>query len=530
MTEAPSLARTGSPDCGRVADVVHWLRDRLADGAQLAGDSRDVRPGDAFFAFAGVHSDGRDFVGQALERGARAVLWQDDEPQRRSDPGSGACGVAALLRERGDVAGRAVAGLRDLSGPIAAGFYGQPSARLDLVAVTGTNGKTSTTHWIAQGLQSQGRSAAVIGTLGSGPLDALDPFGLTTPDALRLQRMLAGFVGQGVSVVAAEASSIGLHQGRFDGARIAVAVFTNLTHDHLDYHRTMADYAAAKAMLFARGGLTAAVVNVDDDAARQMLAAVRGPGVQTIGYGLVPFEPRPGIARRLFAERITPRPDGADLTLAGDFGEAQIALAVLGRFNVANALAAAATWLALGLSFEQVVASLKVLRPVRGRMQIVEAPAGRHPLVVVDYAHTPDALSNVLQTLRPVAEVRGGQLWCVFGAGGDRDPAKRPVMGRIAQQLADRVMVTSDNPRGEAPLAIIGDIRAGLDREPQGVEPDRGRAIARAIGEAAAADVVVIAGKGHEDYQEIEGRRLPFSDVRETQRAFARRSSGSRHG
>ena len=521
MTEAPSLTRAGSPDRGRAVDVAHWLRGRLADGAQLAGDSRDVRPGDAFFAFPGARSDGRDFVGQALERGARVVLWQDDE--------RGAGGVAAVLSGRADVASRAVPGLRELSGPIAAEFYERPSERLDLVAVTGTNGKTSTTHWIAQGLQSQGRQAAVIGTLGSGMLDALDPFGLTTPDALRLQRMLAGFVAQGVSMVAAEASSIGLHQGRFDGARIPVAVFTNLTHDHLDYHRTMVDYAAAKAMLFARSDLLAAVVNVDDDAAGRMLAALREPGVETIGYGLAPFEPRPGIARRLFAERIVPRADGVNLKLAGDFGEAQLALAVLGRFNVANALAAAATWLALGLSFEQTVASLQALRPVRGRMQIVEA-AGRHPLVVVDYAHTPDALSNVLQTLRPVAEVRGGQLWCVFGAGGDRDPAKRPVMGRIAQTLADRVVVTSDNPRSEAPLAIIGDIRAGFDREPQAIEPDRARAIAQAIGEAAAADVVVIAGKGHEDYQEIDGRRLPFSDVQEAQRAFARRSSGSRHG
>lgn len=530
------------------ADLAAWLTRQLPPGAALSGDSRTLAAGDGFLAYPGATTDGRAFIDQAIARGAGAILWDDADGARLP---------SAAVPQRG------VTDLRTLAGPIAAAYYGAPSERLDVVAVTGTNGKTSCTHWIAQGLEAAGRPAAVIGTLGSGRIGQLDPFGLTTPDAIGLQRMLAKFVRDGVGTVAMEASSIGLDQGRLAATRVAVAVFTNLTHDHLDYHGTMARYAAAKARLFQQPGLRAVVVNGDDPAAALMLAALDRAAAdgavapRRLGYrlaadatGATPAAQAataaPGATRALpvdawlIAERIVARADGMTLHVGGDLGRAEVASRVLGRYNVSNLLAVAGAWIGLGLSFDDAMARLAPLDPVRGRLETVApspsttraattpaatgAIASPHdvPLVVVDYAHTPDALINVLATLRELAQARGGRLWCVFGAGGDRDPSKRPLMGQAVERGADRVVVTSDNPRGEPPLRIVADIRAGLTREPHLTEIDRSHAIGHAIADASAADVVLIAGKGHEDYQEIEGRRLPFSDVEQARIALNR--------
>nr|WP_246434885.1 UDP-N-acetylmuramoyl-L-alanyl-D-glutamate--2,6-diaminopimelate ligase [Quisquiliibacterium transsilvanicum] len=484
-----------------------WLRATLPSGAALQADSRLVRPGDAFFAYPGLRIDGRGFMADALARGAAAVVVEAD-------------GAAPL--PEASVPMRACAGLRTLAGSIASAYHGRPSEGLDLIAVTGTNGKTSVSQWVARGLAEFGRRSGVIGTLGSGPVGSLEQSsGLTTPDALGLQSTLARFAASGVDSVAAEASSIGLDQGRLNGTRIAVAAFTNLSRDHLDYHGTMEAYAQAKTHLFAWPGLRAVVVNGDDPAGRLMLAATRtGPKApQRIVYGLNPGRHGARGDRTLIAERVFEDGSGIQMTLSGDFGSADLRLRLLGLFNVSNALAAAGCWLALGHTFERVVEALERLDSVPGRMQTIQEDGA--PLVVVDYAHSPDALDNVLVSLRSVAVRRGGRLWCVFGAGGDRDIGKRAQMGLVAERAADHLVITSDNPRSESPFRIVSDIRAGLIREPALTELDRAAAIHAAIARAAVADVVLVAGKGHENYQEIAGARLPFSDV-EVSRAALR--------
>jgi len=495
------------------ASLGQWLRETLAPGAALVADSRAVRPGAGFVAWRGASHDGRDYIEQAIARGAVAVLYESGAPVQTASAAS-----------------RAVPQLRQLAGPIAAEYYGRPSERLEVVAVTGTNGKTSCTQWIARGLAKAGRVCAVIGTLGSGIVTAddsavaLDAFGLTTPDAVALQRMLAGFVDAGVEVVAMEASSIGLHQGRLDGTRIGIAVFTNFSRDHLDYHGTEQAYLEAKQRLFGWEGLRTAIVNGDDPVASRILEGLPD-AVQTVAFGQLPGEHGWRARRKLSAYRIVQERDRAQVSVGGDWGRAQIGLRLIGEFNVVNAMAVAATWLSLGVGFEDAMQRLETLRPLPGRMEQVLVE-GR-PLVVVDYAHSPDALLVVLQALRPIADARGGALWCVFGAGGDRDAGKRPIMGMVAERFADRVVVTSDNPRSETPFRIASDIRAGFTREPWLTELDRETAIRSALGSAGAADVVLIAGKGHETWQEIEGRRLPFSDVEVARRCLGQRQEAA---
>lgn len=489
-------------------EVAHWLREVLPAGGALRGDSRAVRAGDAFFALPGRRDDGRKHVAEALARGAVAVVYESD-------------GAARL--ETDGLPARAVTGLRELAGHIASEFHGRPSERLRLVAVTGTNGKTTTTQWIANGLHRMGRRSAVVGTLGSGVAGALAGTGLTTPDALALQALLARFAESGVDVVAAEASSIGIDQGRLNGAQVEVAVFTNLSRDHLDYHGTMHDYANAKARLFGWPGVRTTVVNGDDPHCTLMAAAqARDSRPRCIGYGLSPGQHGLKFDAALVAERVYDAGHGIVATIGGDFGSAELRLPMLGAFAVSNALAVAASWLALGIPFEQAIGALQRLAPVPGRMEALDAP--HSPAVVVDYAHTPDALATVLAALRPVAMRRGGQLWCVFGAGGERDAGKRPMMGAAVENGADRLVITNDNPRGETPFRIISDIRAGLTREPELCEPDRAAAIRAAIGRASPEDVVLIAGKGHETTQEVAGELLPFSDRAHALAALAARA------
>lgn len=511
---ARSGAAMDAPRFALPADLAALVARLRAQGVrELRLDSRAVQAGDAFVALPGRRHDGRDFIGAALERGAAAVLA---EPRDR--PGSASSRQAATML--------AVAGLADALGPLAAAWYGQPDAGLLAIGVTGTNGKTSCSQWIAQALTAAGRRCGVIGTVGSGFPGALEPAELTTPDALSLQRALRRLADAGAQALAMEVSSVGLDQQRAAGMHFDVAVFTNLTRDHLDYHGTMAAYGAAKARLFDWPGLRCAVLNLDDDFGRAQAArlAARAPQADAprlIGYtlGQATF---PGLTLRLAASALRATAQGLAFTLDDGAQRFEVEVPLVGQFNVANLLAVAGALVAAGLPLAQAVALLPQLVPPPGRMQRVPAPAGA-PLAVVDYAHTPDALAQALAALRPLAQARGGALWAVFGAGGDRDPGKRAPMGAAAA-AADRIVVTSDNPRSEDPAAIVAQVAAGV---PAGRDRacivDRAQAIAQTLAQAAAADVVLIAGKGHETYQEIDGRRRHFSDVEQAQAALAAR-------
>lgn len=458
---------------------------------RLSSDSRRCAPGVAFLAYPGEKTDGRAHIGDAIARGTSAVLWERDH-----------FNWPAEWR----IANIPVPGLKQQAGLLAHEFYGKPSESLWVCGVTGTNGKTSCSQWVAALL----KKCAVIGTLGAGFPGALSAALNTTPDALETHFLLKSFLNEGARAVAMEVSSHGLVQGRVNGVRFGCALFTNLSHDHLDYHGTMARYAAAKAKLFDLPGLGAAVLNLDDALGAELARRLAGR-IRTIGYSLSPQKPV-GVDQYIFAR--------SETQLESSWGRAAVRIPVLGRFNVSNALGVLGCLVANGLSFEDAAARLATLPPVPGRMQAV----GEEPLVVIDYAHTPDALENVLQALRPVALARGGRLAVLFGAGGDRDPTKRPLMGAIAARLADRVLVTSDNPRGEDPLEIIAQVRKGSQRAVE-IEADRAAAIQEIITTSKAKDVVLIAGKGHEDYQEIAGRRTHFSDEQHARAALARRTT-----
>jgi UDP-N-acetylmuramoyl-L-alanyl-D-glutamate--2,6-diaminopimelate ligase len=493
MSAAHFMADT--PIAGRAAQIVHWLRAQPTACGDLHSDSRSVRSGDVFLAWPGRAGDGRRHIRQALQDGARFALFEPFDC-----PGDLPTDLRVLP----------VAGLRTLAGELASLWYGRPSERTDLIAVTGTNGKTSCTRWVAEGLTAAGKPSAVIGTLGSGLVgERPSPFGLTMPDAVSLHRLLAGLVDRGARAVAIEASSIGIDQGRLDGAHCKLAMLTNITRDHLDYHGTEQAYREAKLRLFERPSLSIAVLNADDPACDQGLDRLR-PSCERIVYGERALQFDAGAARRLQVRIVREDSQGMDLALAGDFGSGEARVGLLGRFNAINASGVAACWLALGLPFDEALARLAQLSAPPGRLERIERDG--QPLVVVDYAHTPDALEHVLAAMRVVAKARGGQLWCVFGAGGDRDEGKRPMMGQVVSAGCDHFIITSDNPRSESPERIAAQIGSGCVRAPQGIELDRGHAIARAIRLAAALDVVLVAGKGHECWQEIAGKRLAFSD------------------
>ncbi|MCC7312997.1 MAG: UDP-N-acetylmuramoyl-L-alanyl-D-glutamate--2,6-diaminopimelate ligase [Sulfuritalea sp.] len=466
--------------------ILEQLREKGVIATRLTADSRRVQPGDVFLAFPGAHVDGRDFIAQAVANGAAAVIAEQ----------GGKVGA-------GDTAIVEVAGLAALCGEIAHLVYGRPSEKLWLAGVTGTNGKTSVSQWIAQAMDTLGQRCAVVGTLGNGFVDALAESPNTTPDAITLHAALAGFLEQGATACAMEVSSIGLDQGRVNGVAFDVAVFTNLTRDHLEYHGTMEAYAAAKETLFAMPGLGAAVINLDDAFGVALAHRLRGR-LPVLGYTL--GTGAAGTDEVLRAENLRMGAAGIEFELNG----ATLATLLVGRFNASNLLAVAGALLTRGESLEAIATALRALHPPPGRMQAL----GGHgqPLIVVDYAHTPDALEKALGVLRETAAARGGRLVCIFGCGGERDPGKRPQMGAIAEALADRVVLTSDNPRGEDAQAIIAAIAAGMRRAPQ-VQADRARAVAEAVADAGARDVILLAGKGHEPYQEIAGVRHPYSDL-----------------
>jgi UDP-N-acetylmuramoyl-L-alanyl-D-glutamate--2,6-diaminopimelate ligase len=458
-------------------------------GASIGGlalDSRKVKPGDLFLAFPGEHDDGRRFIQQAIAGGAAAVLWEcrDFEWDRSwRIPNMG------------------VPDLRDQLGAIADEFHGHPSRQLWMAGVTGTNGKTSCAHWIAQSFARLGRKAAVIGTIGSGFPGALQPAANTTPDPVALHGQLAALLAGGAKACAMEVSSHGIEQGRVNGVEFDVALFTNLSRDHLDYHKTLEDYAAAKAKLFRWPQLKHAVVNLDDRFGRELAASIDRSRVKVIGYGLGHGE--------IAGHKLDLSTRGLKLEIETPLGAARLASPMIGGFNASNLLGVLGVLMSADIPLEDAVEALAQVQPVPGRMQMVREAGA--PLVVVDYAHTPDALEKALETLRDLLSP-GAKLFCVFGCGGDRDPGKRPLMGEVVTRLADNAWITSDNPRSEDPQAIIRDIIAGAHPN-YAVEPDRAAAIAHALNEARPEDVVLLAGKGHETYQEIGGLKLPFDDA-----------------
>ena len=494
MNSAATLSPT--PD----AETAALLSKLPVPVTRITSDSRRVRPGDAFAAYRGTRQDGRAFIADAIDRGAGAILWD----------------VQGFIWNRDwKVPHLPVDNLKSRLGSIADLVYGHPSRELWMVGVTGTNGKTSCAHWIAAGLDAAGRRAAVLGTLGNGLWGGLDPATHTTPDAAELHERLREFRRKGAVAVAMEVSSHGLDQGRVNGVAFDIALFTNLSRDHLDYHETMAAYGAAKARLFAWPGLRVGVINADDPFGQSLIDLARGKGRKTLSYGFG--------AADIVAAQLTATASGLAFAVETPWGKGEIYSRLVGAFNAANLLGVLGTLLVSGVALETALGILAGVEAPPGRMQRLGGDGA--PLVVIDYAHTPDALDKVLTSLRPAVGA-GGELVCVFGCGGDRDRGKRPEMGRVAARLANRVIVTSDNSRGEDPGAIISDIVHGVrdtGNRRYAVELDRASAIATAIGEAGVGDVVLLAGKGHEPYQERAGVREPFLDADHAARALASR-------
>ena len=486
-----------------------WLAARGATA--LSSDSRKLAPGTAFIAWPGKVHDARTHVPAALAAGSPACLVESDGVER--------------LRLPDDARVAAYAGLKMACGPIASRFLGEPSERLRVVACTGTNGKTSSAWWIGQAMARLGRRCGVIGTLGIGELTGeghgaagWHSEGLTTPDPVLLQTALRDFLAAGCEAVALEASSIGIAEERLAGTRIEVALYSNFSQDHLDYHRDMNAYWAAKERLFAWPGLRAAVVNIDDVAGFGLAGRLADSALEL-------WTCAQAHDARLRARAIRHEPEGVAFEVHEGADSALVRTRIVGHFNVANLLGVIGVLRAFGCPLDAAARACTGLAPVPGRLQ----PVGSgKPLVVVDYAHTPDALDKALAALRPVAQVRGGRLWCVFGCGGNRDAAKRPLMGAIACRLADHVVVTSDNPRGEPPDFIISQILAGVvGHDEIDVIEKRADAVRHAIVDAGPADVVLLAGKGHESYQEIAGVRHSYSDLTQAEAALRLREPRS---
>ncbi|MEO6973262.1 MAG: UDP-N-acetylmuramoyl-L-alanyl-D-glutamate--2,6-diaminopimelate ligase [Rhodoferax sp.] len=491
-------------------EASRWLHARVR--GTLQADSRAVRSGDGFIAWPGAATDGRRYVAAALRQGAGACLVEQS-------------GVEAFGLEGDAIAG--YAGLKAATGPIAAAYFEAPTQHLDVLAVTGTNGKTSIAWWLAQALSNVEHPAPIqcglVGTLGIGRPPQVEFNGLTTPDPVMLQKQFRRFVDEGLVACAIEASSIGLAERRLDGTRIRVAIFSNLTQDHLDYHGSMQAYWRAKAELFRWPELRAAVINVDDAHGAELARSLvqRPLDVWTVSCAANTATPA-----RLQARHIRYAMQGAmqglHFSVIEDEESHELDTQLIGQYNVFNLLCVIGGLRAMGVKLKEAVRACRGLLPVPGRMDCIAEPD--QPLVAVDYAHTPDALDKALSALRPLARQRGGRLWCVFGCGGDRDTGKRPLMAAVVEKNADFVVVTSDNPRSEDPEAIIGQIVAGLSHGSAArVQPDRALAIAEAVAQAGVQDVVLIAGKGHEDYQEVAGVRRAFSDKGHARQALQRR-------
>ncbi len=462
------------------------------DVAGLSLDSRAVAAGDAFVAMKGASRHGLEHAHEAAARGARAILW---------DPAEGASPGAAVA----DIPFVAVRELRDRLGGIADRFYGMPSSRLTVAGVTGTNGKTTCAWLLASAVERLARRGAYLGTLGSGFPPAVEGGSLTTPDVITLHRQLRALADAGATHVALEVSSHALDQRRIDGVRMPVAAFCNLSRDHLDYHGTMERYAEAKERLFRLPGLEHAVINVGDPVGARFAAAV-GSGVQLTAVAV--GGDVPAAQRFIHVGRIHAAEGGLELEIRGHFGARRLRSRLIGGFNAENLAVTLGVLLAWEFEVDESLGALGACTAPPGRMEGYRLANGA--LAVIDYAHTPDALAKALAAVRAHSR---GRVVVVFGCGGERDPGKRPLMGEAAERLADRVIVTDDNPRGEDADRIVAMILRGFRRpECALVERDRARAIDAAIAEARAGDAVLIAGKGHEDYQIVGNVRRPFSD------------------
>jgi UDP-N-acetylmuramoyl-L-alanyl-D-glutamate--2,6-diaminopimelate ligase len=450
----------------------------------LSLDSRRVRPGEAFVAVEGERTHGMAHASEAISRGATVIIHD----------GLSTCPTPGVPQA-------VVSGLGGRLSRLASRFYHAPSDQLVVAGITGTNGKTSTAHFIAQAWQRSGGHSGLIGTIGYGPLDALQPADMTTPDPISLQAMLASCSQQGIENVAMEVSSHALAQGRCADVAFDAAVLTNLSRDHLDYHGSMEAYAAAKRRLFTDCQPRFVIINQDDPFGRSLIGELEGRA-EVLSYGT-------GSSAELQAAVLDLDSSGMTMDISSPWGGGVVHTGLMGAFNVSNLLASAGTLALLGMPWSQVMHQLEIMHPVPGRMHCMGGEL-QQPVVVVDYAHTPDALRQALLALRAHLH---GNLTCVFGCGGERDRGKRPMMAQVAESLADRIVLTTDNPRNESPDSIFSDMRLGLENPDRArVIPDRGTAIRTAIEECEYGDIVLVAGKGHESWQETAGQRIPFSD------------------
>jgi UDP-N-acetylmuramoyl-L-alanyl-D-glutamate--2,6-diaminopimelate ligase len=503
------------PEGSRMYFDFHRLDSMGVKIDNLSTDSRMIKPGDAFLAYAGAKQDSRKFIPQAIAAGAKAIIWESGGFE---------------WNPRWKVPNLSVPDLRAKAGMIADHVYDHPSQKLQLIGVTGTNGKTSCSHWIAQAMTALGTKTAVIGTMGVGFPGELEPTINTTPDAVLLQRKMAELLSRGARVAAMEVSSHGIAQERISGVTFAIAMLTNLSRDHLDYHGSMEAYAAAKARLFYWPGLKYAVLNLDDAFGIELARRMTGSGTQVIGYSFTGLEDWKRTREKfkvLQGRNLKVSPHGLAFDIESEGRPLEFKTGVIGGFNASNLLGVLATLLASGIELKEAVRSLQQAGPVAGRMD--QIGGGDRPLIVVDYAHTPDAMEKVLTTLREIlpacsgsgagTQLRKPRLICVFGCGGERDSGKRPLMGEVASRLADEVIITSDNPREENLDVIIREIASGAVARYE-IEKDRASAINRAVHRARRGDIVLIAGKGHEAYQEVGGKRLPFDDGEVARRAL----------
>lgn len=441
-----------------------------------------------FCACQGLYEDGRNFIEQAVQLGAAAIVYEEDE--KFNPPAISSIPLVAVKN------------LAEKIFTLGPYFYNNPSQSMSVIGVTGTNGKTSTTHYIAQVLTKLGQKCGVIGTVGNGLWGKLNTTNCTTPDPLYLQRLLAELRDQGATTVAMEVSSHGLVQRRVEGIKFDVAVFTNLTQDHLDYHGDMEHYAAAKALLFAMPGLRFAVLNADD-AYSKLMAKSCAPSTQILWYSSKVNTPAD---LKLISSQM--QANGMNLSLSSVWGEADVSLPLLGAFNISNVLAVICCLTALNHAFSAILMALEAVKPVSGRMEKVCYPG--YPTVIIDYAHTPDALEKALLAVK---EHCRGKIWVVFGCGGDRDRGKRPIMAKIAEELSDQVILTQDNSRLEPVKQIFEDICSGFKQlERVHIEPDRAKAIAYALQHAKTDDCILLAGKGHETYMDISGTKMHFDE------------------
>lgn len=449
----------------------------------LSNDSRTVTAGTLFFAYPGVVSDGRDYIQSAQERGASVIVYE----------------AGSQLPNALTIPAFAVNGLQAIVGDIAHQFYQEPSTQLQVFGVTGTNGKTTCCYLLTQALEKLGMQAVMIGTIGTGSLSALDKSTHTTPDPISVHRLLAEFRDQGVTQVCMEVSSHALDQGRVNGVQFFCTLFTNLSHDHLDYHGDMGRYASAKRRLFTHFKSELVITNANDPMGAGLIDIANAQFIVSYGSG-----------GDVLADDVVLSANGIELVIEGNGVEFELSTPLIGHVNVANIELLVATLLALSTSVEDIQSIVEALQPAPGRMDVLHAP--NHPRVVIDYAHTPDALGKALASVKPHCE---GVLWCVFGCGGDRDQAKRVLMGEAASQYADRIVITNDNPRSEDPKAIADEVLSGCSLDDDScidVVLDRSDAIAATISQAGVDDWVLLAGKGHETTQTISDQVLPFSD------------------